>query len=180
MNLILALSLLFSVSALAAEVDLAKSYIEWEGSKVVGDKHNGKLKLKSATVKEVNGKIESGEFVVDMDSLSVDGMEDSGGPKLIGHLKSADFFDTAKFPVAKYTVKSVAKNVAKGDLTIKDKTVATSIPFKEVGDTLEGSTTFDRTKFGVIYNSKNFLKNLVADKVIKDEVSVKFKIFLVK
>jgi K(+)-stimulated pyrophosphate-energized sodium pump len=87
------------------------------------------------------------------------------------HIKGADFFDAAKYPkmtfeaseIVKDTVKGEFAYIAKGKLTIKDKTVETNIPFnymgmqaKDMGDYgnfnvggFEGKAVIDRTKFGI-------------------------------
>jgi K(+)-stimulated pyrophosphate-energized sodium pump len=87
------------------------------------------------------------------------------------HIKAADFFDVAKYPkitfeaseIVKDTVKGEFAYLAKGKLTIKDKTVETTIPFnymgmetKDMGDYgkfnvggFEGRAVIDRTKFGI-------------------------------
>lgn len=65
----------------------------------------------------------------------------------------------------------------KGNLTIKEKTnpisfLATS---KIEGDNVifaSEDIIFDRTKFDVNYNSGTLVKDLAADKIIKDEVKV--------
>ncbi len=81
-------------------------------------------------------------------------------PPLTGHLKSPDFFNTGKYPTAKFVTKSIAPIADKpgeftmtGELTLLGKTNAVSCPVKiEVNDsglTLSGSFTLDRTLFGM-------------------------------
>ncbi len=87
------------------------------------------------------------------------------------HIKGADFFDAAKYPKIRYEASEIVKDtlkgefayIAKGKLTIKDKTVETNIPFnymgmeaKDMGDYgkfnvggFEGKAVIDRTKFGI-------------------------------
>src|SRR5690606_30335434 len=72
----------------------------------------------------VNGdQITAGEVVVDMNSLtSTDITDPEYNGKFIGHMKSEDFFNTAKYPEAKLVIKSskkVEKGLeVKGDMTI--------------------------------------------------------------
>ena len=61
----------------------------------------------------------------------------------------------------------------KGSLTIKGKTQPVEFPYYKKGNTYTGTVNFDRTKFGIIYGSKNFFKNL-GDKVIDNNVQLSF------
>jgi len=74
------------------------------------------------------------------------------------HLKSADFFDVARFP--KITMKSVSFKHKSGDyyvgvfnLTMKDKTKPVEVPFSYVGvdktAVIKGSFKINRLDFGV-------------------------------
>ncbi len=87
------------------------------------------------------------------------------------HLAGPDFFDVAKYPHITFEATELVKDttageyayIAKGKLTIKDKTVETNIPFnymgvedKDMGDYgkfkvggFEGKAVIDRTKFGI-------------------------------
>ncbi len=168
------LASLFSFTTMAS-VDLTKSEVKWEGSKKIGDNHKGTVAFKSADLKVEKNAIKSGEFVVDMNTISATDVKDESKTKLDGHLKSADFFDVAKYPTAKFVIKSVAANKVTGDLTIKDKTETVTFDVKTDKKVSISTLEIDRTKFGVIYNSSNFVKNL-GDKVINDTIKLEFKI----
>jgi len=62
---------------------------------------------------------------------------DTGTAQRDDHLRSADFFDAAKYPEMSFKSTKIEKSkdgyVVTGDLTIKDKTRAISIPFKHYG-----------------------------------------------
>ncbi|HBL79924.1 MAG TPA: lipid-binding protein, partial [Aequorivita sp.] len=49
-------------------VDTSASQIMWEGAKPTG-KHNGTIMLSSGTIHLNEGKVEAGEFVIDMNSI---------------------------------------------------------------------------------------------------------------
>ncbi|MGJ8493606.1 YceI family protein, partial [Glaesserella parasuis] len=51
------------------------------------------------------GKLKGGEFVIDLANLKV--TDPGGGDRLTGHLKTADFFDVAKFGEATYKITNV-------------------------------------------------------------------------
>ena len=169
--------MLISLGATAAEIDTAKSTINWKGSKVTGKNHVGEIKMKSASVKMVDSNIESGKITFDMNSISVTDIQGKWADKFISHLKSDDFFDVSKFPTAHLTINKISRGMLNGNLTIKGKTEAISFPVKRMGNKYVGKTTFDRTKFGIIYGSGNFFKNL-GDKLINDDVEIKFSIAL--
>ena len=172
-------SLLIPGIALAGSVNLDKTVLQWTGKKKVGDSHTGKLKLKSAKVERSQGKLKSATFVVDMNGLTNEDLKGEWRAKLLGHLKSADFFDTAKFPTATLKLnRHVDNDTVSGKLTVKGKTQPVEIDYKENSTgTLTGTLSFDRTQFGVIYGSGNFFKGL-GDKIIDDQIQVKFTVVL--
>jgi polyisoprenoid-binding protein YceI len=162
------------------DFDPASSNVKWHGKKVTG-KHDGEIKIKSGKI-VMNGKeIKSGDFVIDMTSISDQDLTDPEyNKKLITHLSSEDFFNVAKYPNATLKFKS-AKSVegfvgptwdVTADLTIKDKT--NEVKFPTVIKTKDGKTTatanitIDRTKWDIKYGSGKFFTGL-GDKVISDE-----------
>lgn len=164
-----------------AVVDAKKSTVNWTGTKVTGS-HTGEVKVKSGKLIFKSGDLVGGEVVMDMTSITnsdVESME--WRKKLVDHLKSDDFFSTAKHPTAKLIVKS--SKLGKGgkynvlaDLTIKGvtKKVLLDVTFNKKGPVYSGSTTFkfNRVNYGIKYKSGQFFKNL-GDKLIHDDVTVK-------
>lgn len=84
------------------------------------------------------------------------------------HLKSADFFDAAKYPELKFVSTKIEKRgkdryTLVGDLTIKDVTKPVSIPFTYTGAVadpwggtrfgIEGSTRINRRDFNINYGN---------------------------
>lgn len=101
-------------------LDTLNSRIEWKGFKVVktdNTSHFGTIKFESGEVTANKGKLESGKFVADMNSLTSVDLKDDPEQlnKLNGHLKSADFFDVEKFPTASYEITKVSENTSGGD-----------------------------------------------------------------
>ena len=112
---------------------------------------------------------------------------DTGTPQRDGHLKSPDFFDTAKYPTATFKSTSVQKagegyNVV-GDLTLhgvtKPVTLHMEAPSKEqVGmDKLghrgfSASTTIHREDFGLTWQGKL----ASGDNMLGDDVKMTFEI----
>lgn len=92
------------------KVDTTASKVEWVATKVSAY-HTGTLNVKSGEVIVKDGNITGGNFVLDMNSIVVSGPKGSdtkANEKLLGHLKSADFFDVTKNPEATFTITSVA------------------------------------------------------------------------
>lgn len=168
-------SALFSLSALGVEIDTGKSALIWEGSKVTAT-HYGNVKFQSGKAEVKDGKLVGGEFIVDLDSMSITDLDGDLAKKFIGHMKSSDFFEIDKYPTSKLRIKSVEGNTISADLTIKGKTNPIKFDFAENAGAYVGSFKFDRTRFGIIYNSGNFFLDL-GDKLIHNDVVVKFKIF---
>lgn len=156
-------------------VDAATSQLTWKATKKVGAGHYGPLKLKSHTAKfNDKGEFVSGEFVADLTSFDVTDLQGEWRDKFLTHVKSADFFEVEKFPTATLVVSEVKGETAKGKLTIKGKTQDVSFPIKKSSTGYQGALVFDRTQFGVIYGSGNFFKELAADKIINNDVSIEF------
>jgi polyisoprenoid-binding protein YceI len=176
-NLLLIVSLMVAAAVNAAEVDLSKSELAWKGTKVTGE-HYGKISLSKADLKlNKKGLIKKGELEVNMDSLTITDLTGEWAQKFLGHIKSEDFFDIKKFPTAKLVIQNDTGKELKGKLTIKGKTNKVTIPYSKEGKNYKGVLTFDRTKFDMIYGSKDFFKNL-GDKVIHNKVTLDFKVTL--
>lgn len=168
--MILVVLMATSFAAMGEEINLAKSSFTWKGSKITGDFHSGPIKMKKAILED--GK---GEFIADMNSIDETTLEGEWKDKFLGHIKSDDFFSVAKYPTASLKVEKLEKGNLYGKLTIKNKTHDVKIPYVKKDGVYSGELVFDRTKYDMIYGSGNFFKNL-GDKVIKDEVSLKFKV----
>lgn len=199
-NLIFIIALLATTFAFAndhdAEMSLNtdESIVNWTGEKVTG-KHWGSVKFEEGKLHLKEGKIVGGVFHVDMTTIISEDLKDDKKThdKLIGHLKSDDFFNVNQFPLAKFEItKAVPNPFAKGDkpnytisgnLTIRDKTHPITVPAKitvhEDKVMAEATLTFDRSKYNVKYGSDSFFDNL-GDKVIYDEVPLELKIIAMK
>lgn len=174
------------------KADTKLSSLEWYGEKV-GGKHNGTIKLSSGEIHNDHGNL-SGTFVIDMNTIEdVDLTDASYQDKLDGHLKSADFFDAAKYPTSKFVSTSITPikdvkqggytHTVKGNLTIKEKTneVTFDAVIKSEANKIVcvGTAVIDRSKFDVKYGSKSFFPE-IGDKMINDEFKLKFNVIAVK
>ncbi|MFT4698606.1 MAG: polyisoprenoid-binding protein YceI [Flavobacteriaceae bacterium] len=157
------------------EINVTESSINWEGSKITGKTHTGSLTLQSGFIEMDGDAITGGKFVVDMTSLKSTDMEGEYAEKLIGHLKSDDFFGTTNHPTAILEIGKTKKTEegykVGAKLTIKDKTEPVSFILVMHDDRASAKLSFDRSKFDVKYGSGSFFDNL-GDKAISDMIDL--------
>lgn len=176
------------------KIDLSSSKIEFVGTKV-SSYHTGSVQIKNGDLQVKDGNISGGKFVMDMNSIVVSGPEGSkedANNKLMGHLKSADFFDVTSYPeatfeitgakpfsgsvteqddprqadISEYKVTNPTHTVS-GNLTIKG--IAKNIEFPAqitmTDNTAEAIAKFniDRTQWNLVYTGK-------PDDLIRNEI----------
>jgi polyisoprenoid-binding protein YceI len=104
-----------------------ESKIDFIGSKVTGS-HAGGFTNFTGELRVTDGNLAGAgnKIVIDMNSTWSD------NPKLTGHLKSPDFFDSAKFPNAEFVSTAVEKKATNymvtGNLTLHGVTKQISFP----------------------------------------------------
>jgi polyisoprenoid-binding protein YceI len=168
----------------AFEIDTKASKVYWTGKKVTGE-HTGYLSIDKGKVWVENKNVVGAEVKMDMNTIVCTDLEaGEWNDKLVGHLKSDDFFSTDKFPNATLKITSVKKSSSGeysvvADMTIKGITHEISFPakIKVDNETLvaTGIAKLDRTKWNVQYGSGKFFSGL-GDKMIYDEFEIKFDI----
>ncbi|SMG45807.1 Polyisoprenoid-binding protein YceI [Marivirga sericea] len=168
----------FTVLQKEVKVDTNSSQIAWVGKKVTGQ-HNGIVNIKEGALEMEEGQVTGGFFVIDMTTIDVLDLEGEYKGKLMGHLRSDDFFSVEKYPTAKFTITSIDKSEATdathfiaGDLTIKGITNKITFPatvtIKDGKANAKASFALDRTKWEVRYGSGSFFDGL-GDKMIYDD-----------
>jgi polyisoprenoid-binding protein YceI len=170
------------------KVNTSKSELTWLGKKVTGE-HTGKIALKEGVITMDGAKLTGGKFVADMTNITCTDLTDKEyNGKLIGHLKSDDFFSVAKHPTAtfivtKATPKSAGVYDVTGNLTIKGITKPVTFPVTvkttAAGAEATGTLVVDRSKYDIKYNSKSFFDNL-GDKMIHDDFTIDVKLVAAK
>lgn len=180
---VLALSLTTAVFAKTQKVDVTKSVVNWTGKKVTGQ-HHGTIAFKEGNLEVNDGNITGGKIVINMQSMANTDLTDAeSNGKLMGHLKSDDFFSIATYPTSELIISKVQSSgndlTFTGDLTIKG--ITNPVTFKatsskDANDTVyKGTITVDRSKYNVRYGSKSFFDDL-GDKVINDEFILDFNL----
>ncbi len=172
----------FGVSAQQFTVDNSQSVVKWHAKKVTGE-HYGTIKMQSGTLEVKNNAVASASVVMDMNSIVVEDLTDAGvNAKLVGHLKSDDFFSVEKFPVSKLELTGVKKLTGNdyaftGNLTIKG--ITNPVTFQASSTlagnqlTAAGKMVINRAKFDVRYGSGSFFSGL-GDKMIYDDFTLDF------
>ncbi|MCU0387786.1 MAG: YceI family protein [Chitinophagaceae bacterium] len=164
-------------------VDPKATVMDWVGKKVTG-KHNGKVNVSAGEIVMDGLKAKSGTFTIDMNTMTVEDLQGGSMEKLLGHLKSDDFFSVAKFPTATFVLSSVTPKsgstyTVKGKLTIKNITNEIEFPadIQFEGKTMKAKASIkvDRTKYDIRYRSSNFFENL-GDKAIYDDFELELNL----
>ncbi|AKQ46289.1 hypothetical protein TH63_12715 [Rufibacter radiotolerans] len=154
-----------------------QSKVTWKGTKVTGE-HTGAISIADGKLKSDGKNILSGQFDIDMPSITVTDITDpKSNGDLVGHLKSDDFFSTAKYPKSTLVITKVkpagkGKYLVTGDLTIKGIKNQVEFPATVVhaGNQIKANANIkvDRTKYDIKYGSGSFFDNL-GDKAISNE-----------
>lgn len=134
------------------KVDLSTSRLTFKG-KQTGRPFEGRFQKFAPTILFDPANLGASSIVVVVDMTSAK----TGDAQRDAALPTADWFETKKFPTAKFvSTKIVAKDSgyeASGNLTIRDVTVPVTLPFAVnfTGDyaTARGTTTLQRQAFGV-------------------------------
>ena len=142
----------------------------------------GTIQLKTAAITIENEIIQTGTIVFDMKTI------DGEIKDLTKHLKSKDFFEVKKYKTATFELLEIATNntgeqIAKGQLTIKDKTKPIEFILQQAFNqnqlTIKGKAIVNRTDFGITFNSPSFFEKL-KDQAIADEFELVFELLFLK
>ena len=155
-------------------VNTEQSKLTWVGRKVTGE-HTGSISIADGKLVADEKTLKAGSFKIDMTSITNQDIEDeSYKQKLLGHLKSDDFFSTDKhaqatFVITKVTPGSNNQYQIKGNLTIKGITKEVEFPATVQVDekqiSAKAKIVVDRTQYDIKFGSGSFFDNL-GDKAI--------------
>lgn len=162
--------------------------MHWLGKKTTGQ-HEGNISIQSGSITVNDNTPTSGEFVIDMASITCTDIKDAEDNKhLIDHLSGEDFFDVKKNPTSLLTIKKFEKASSPNgnykvtaDLTIKGVKNEIQFPAQiEVHGKIVNATVkmvLDRTKWKLEYKSKTIFPTL-GDKFIYDDMNFDIKLVL--
>ena len=161
--------------------------LNWEGSDVAGKVHTGSINITEGNLEVKEESLVGGSFTIDMSSIvNFDVENPEYNAKLVGHLKSPDFFSVDSFPMAKFEIVSVSDyqgeegythNIT-GNLTMKDITKSITFPASvSLGEnSIEAKTAkfvFDRSEWNVRFRSPSFFDIAeLKDKAINNEIGL--------
>lgn len=182
-----------SSEAIPYKVDLENSAVDWKGSKPTGT-HTGTIKFSEGQAMLSGDTLESGTFVIDMNSITVTDLKSGDGKEdLEMHLKGTGekaqedhFFNVGKYPSGKFEITSVVedngKSMITGNLILKEISKSITIPAMITNEgnvmTLKSEPfKINRTDWNVNYASKSVFDDL-KDKYVDDiiELTVTLKI----
>ncbi len=167
-----------------------ESKVNWAGKKplIEGYINKGSFEVKEGNI-ETNNEVTTGEFIIDMNTLSVSDTPTKPGQESVleGHLKGNRWFDVEIYPEAKFVIlKALPRSNEEnqylyditGELTMKGQTHELTFPANVYVDNkgdlhAEAKFEFDRTEWGITFGSGSFFDNL-ADNVIDDMVTLSF------
>lgn len=163
-----------SVAGQKYQITSQNSKVEFIGSKVTGS-HNGSFQQFSGEINYA-GAPERSRVRVTMDTNSLT----TDDPKLTQHLKTADFFDVAKFPQATFESTEIkaggssgATHTITGNLTMhgvtKSVTFPATINVSPDLATVDANFSINRKDFGINYAGAQ-------DNLIRDDVVLKLTI----
>ncbi|PIE50648.1 MAG: lipid-binding protein [Flavobacteriales bacterium] len=170
-------------------VRVKKSEIQWWGYKIVKSEHTthtGVVPMKMGKLLFNNKKLVGGEFLIDMRKLNNTDLRGKSHDLLNKHLKSSDFFDVRKYPMAKFKISKLIPQKDKeynyevvGRITIKGVRKTISFPANIVKN--DYAITFTSAKFSINRQDfKAFYNYCVKDYFIRDEVDLKIQFSTIK
>ena len=165
-------------------IDTKATTATWLAKKVTGQ-HEGGVAISKGSIVSDGKSITGGSFEIDMTTITCTDLTDKEyNGKLIGHLKSDDFFSveknpTAKFELTKATLKSGNDYTVTGKLTIKGITNEITFPAMIKMDAKTFVTIakimVNRTKYDIKYGSASFFEG-IGDKAINDEFELNINV----
>ena len=171
-------------------VDAAQSSLEWIGRSLTST-HRGAIRIAQGNLQLRRSKLTGGRIELDMQSITDADIGDLALRHLLErHLKSDDFFDVARFPVAAVVLHTATKHTdatpgvpnyrLAAELTIKGVTRSVEFPaIVSVGDDAVISAVaqleIDRTEWNVLYGSGRFFK-MLGKHLVNDAITLLVKI----
>ncbi len=168
-------------------VDVKNSKIDWYGSQSQGG-HHGTINIKDGRLDVKGGKIAGGMFRIDMRSIKdLDLTNPDENSKLVDQLKSSDFFETHKYPEAKFEITDIKDiqnqpgdtltNTITGNLTMKDsvKSITFGVKITHENNVIDAVTpkfVIDRTQWGIMWGSDK-LVDKIKNMIVSDDIGLK-------
>ena len=170
-------------------VNAESSTIEWFGRNM-NTTHRGTIRIARGSITVRDGSPSAGHISIDMSSITNTDIEDPALRHLLeAHLKSDDFFDVARFPIAELVIETAMREAGAtpgapnyrvaGRLTVKDVDHGIEFP-AIISAGSDGALTavaqieIDRTHWNVLYGSGRFFQ-MLGKHLVNDVVSLLVK-----
>jgi polyisoprenoid-binding protein YceI len=168
------------------------STVYWRGTKPGGE-HDGVVDVTEGKVMIDNGTVTGGSITIDLNSIENLDLEGAMNARLVGHLKSEDFFYTEKYPKAVFQIVSVEAKEGMapeggvqptheitGNLAMRGETKSITFPaavtvMDDKVKTVTNEFAINRTLWGVNFKSKSVFAEL-KDDFIGDMINLKFDV----
>ncbi|MFT7557582.1 MAG: polyisoprenoid-binding protein YceI [Planctomycetota bacterium] len=159
------------------------STLQWTGFSILGIPQRGIITGMSGDLSVASSSVMQGNIDIDLRTLEPTGLAGSTRERLQEHLLSPDFFNTDIFPKANLTIQSIRvgnpEHLLHGKLTIHGVTQPITIPFSSElsgsAYTITGSSTLDRTLWGITYNSVSTQKEkTITEDLLRDDIQIDF------
>ena len=171
------------------------STMNWRGFKThVPWDHTGMIKIAGGEINMEGENMVAGSFHVDMNSIALTGSlkdNEEKSKRLIGHLRSDDFFALDSFPTTTFDITRVvamegdsvkATHMISGNLTIRGITKNISFPAMVMMHDqklhIKAETfTIDRTEWNVMYDSESWIGEITEatkEKLIDHNIELDF------
>ena len=173
------------VEAATVPAMASSSTINWVGFNTYADgRHNGTVAIKNGEFQIKGDELVGGSFTIDMNTIACADLTDAdSNGKLVGHLKSDDFFAVETNPEAKFEIVSITANdpaaspashTVTGNLTLRGVTKAITVPanIKVSNGHVQVTTpefAIDRKQWNVMYGSTG-IEGVAKDKLIDDNI----------
>ena len=141
------------VTPVTYQLDTENSKLSWKGDEGPEHFHTGDLKFSEGTLTMKGEDVESGEFIVDMKSISVtDQTPQEKVGYLVGHLQNEDFFNVEKFPTVKVVLGEYNDGKLKTTIHVLGQEITNDLPVRIKAD---GETASIEGDFEVDFASTN-------------------------
>lgn len=144
------------VEAVTYELDEANSSIAWKGGMSADYFHSGTVKFSEGSITMEDGKLTSGSFTVDMNTIDDTSLEDPKSEALAAHLKGTMpddhhpvnmFFNTPKYPNATVKLGEYKDGKLAITLNVIGVTIEQNVPIQltanEKGASIKGAFSLD-------------------------------------
>lgn len=166
-------------------IRVTESDIRWWGHKIFKSEattHTGGLKLKMGKFLFKDRKLQGGEFLIDMRAITNTDLQGEEQKELLDDLKSVNFFEVRKFPMAKFEITTILplksddfNSEIVGNITIKGIRKTISFPANVTTD--DYKVNINSAKFSLNRQDFDiFYKSSLKDLLIKDEIDMQFSV----